>query len=148
MIANWAPKTPFFRKRFVIVLDNCTYKNVKPRKSRSWGFTSTLTSWIELNCFCGMVDRRKAFSLVSSQDHCQRSSQSRISDMPRAGFEPAQNLSSGFVEWSCAVAITTTPRHHTSRRYVDEVCLLQNNLLFLSAVYSIHLQSKSSQNNH
>ena len=26
----------------------------------------------------------------------------------QAGFEPAQNLSSGLVEWSCAVVITTT----------------------------------------
>ena len=59
-----------------------------------------------MNCFCGMVDRRKAFS----RDHCQRSSPSRISDTPRAGFEPAQNLSSGFGEWSCTVVITTTPR--------------------------------------
>ena len=41
-----------------------------------------------MNCFCSMVDRRKAFSLISSQDHCQRSSPSRISDTPRAGFEP------------------------------------------------------------
>ena len=48
-------------------------------------------------CFCGMVDRQKAFSLISSRDHCQRSSPSRISNMLRA-FEPAQNLSSGFVE--------------------------------------------------
>ena len=63
-----------------------------------------------MNCFCGMVDRRKAFSLISSLDHCQRSSPSRISDTPRAGFEPVQNLSSGFVEWSCAIVITTTPR--------------------------------------
>ena len=63
-----------------------------------------------MNCFCGMIDRRKAFSLTSSRDHCQRSSPSRISDMPQAGFEPAQNLSSGLVEWSCAVVITTTPR--------------------------------------
>ena len=55
-----------------------------------------------------MVDRRKAFSLISSRYHCQRSSPSRISDAPWAGFEPAQNLSSGFVEWSCAVVITTT----------------------------------------
>ena len=62
------------------------------------------------NCFCGMVDRRKAFSLISSRDHRQRSSPSRISDKPRAGFEPAQNLSSGFVEWSRTVVITTTPR--------------------------------------
>ena len=35
-----------------------------------------------MNCFCGMVDRRKAFSLISSRDHCQRSSPSRISDTP------------------------------------------------------------------
>ena len=61
------------------------------------------------NCFCGMVDRRKAFSLISSRDHCQRSSPSQISDTPRAGIEPAQNLSSNLVEWSCAVVITTTP---------------------------------------
>ena len=50
------------------------------------------------NCFCGMVDRQKAFGLISSRDHCQRFSPSRISDTPRAGFEPAQNLCSGFAE--------------------------------------------------
>ena len=65
-----------------------------------------------MNCFCGMVDRRKAFSLISSRDHCQRSSPSRISDTPRAGYEPVQNLSSGLVEWFCAVVITTTPQRH------------------------------------
>ena len=59
-----------------------------------------------INCFSGMVDQRKAFSLISSWDHCQRSSPSRISDKLRAGFEPAQNLSSGLVEWSCAVVIS------------------------------------------
>ena len=51
-----------------------------------------------MNRFCGMVNRRKAFSLISSQNHGQRSSQSRISDTPGAGFEPSQNLSSGLVE--------------------------------------------------
>ena len=65
-----------------------------------------------INCFCGMVDRRKTFSFISSRDHCQRSSPSRISDTPRAGFEPAQNPSSGLVEWSCAVVITSTPWRH------------------------------------
>ena len=50
-----------------------------------------------MNCFCPMVDRRMAFSLISSQDHCQKSSPSRISDMPQAGFEPAQNLSSRLI---------------------------------------------------
>ena len=61
-----------------------------------------------MNCFCGMVDRRKVLSLISRQDHCQRSSPSRFSDTPRAGFEPAQNLSLGLVESSCAVVITTS----------------------------------------
>ena len=51
-----------------------------------------------MNCFCGMVDRRKAFNLISSRDHCQRSSPLWISDTPRAGLEPAQNPSSGLVE--------------------------------------------------
>ena len=60
-----------------------------------------------MNRFCGMVDRRKAFSLFSSRDHCQRSSPSRISNTKWAGFEPAQNLSSDLVEWTCAVVITT-----------------------------------------
>ena len=61
-----------------------------------------------MNCFCGMVDRRKGSSLISSRDHYQRFSPSRISNTPRAGFESAQNLSLGFVEWSSAVVITTT----------------------------------------
>ena len=39
------------------------------------------------------------------------------SDMPRAGFEPAQNLSSGLVEWSCAVVITATLRCHNATIY-------------------------------
>ena len=64
----------------------------------------------KLNCFCGKVDQRKALSLVSSGHHCQRFSPFRISDTPWAGFELGQNLSSGFVEWNCAVVITTTPR--------------------------------------
>ena len=49
--------------------------------------------------FCGMADQRKTF----------RFSPSRISDMLQTGCEPAYNLSSGFVEWSCAAVITTTP---------------------------------------
>ena len=45
-----------------------------------------------MNCFCGMVDRYQAFSLISSQDHCQRSSPSQISDTPLAGFELHRTL--------------------------------------------------------
>ena len=63
-----------------------------------------------MNCFCGIVDWRTAFSLMSCRDHCQRSSPWQIPHTLRAGFEPAQNQSSGLVEWSCAVVITSTPR--------------------------------------
>ena len=50
------------------------------------------------NCFCGMVDQRKTFGLISSRDHYRRPSPQRVSDTPCAGFEPGQNLSSGLVE--------------------------------------------------
>ena len=65
-----------------------------------------------MNFFCSMVHPRKTFSLVSNQNHCQRSSPTQISNTPQTGFEPVQNLSSGFIEWSCVVVITTTPRRH------------------------------------
>ena len=61
-------------------------------------------------CFGGMVDRWKTFSVVSSRDHCQKSSPSWIPKTPQAGFEPAQNLISSFVGWSWALVINTTPR--------------------------------------
>ena len=67
------------------------------------------TSKIELfrkmiNCFCGMAHQLKAFSLISSWVHCQRFSPStQISNTIGVGFKPAQNLSSGLVESSCAV---------------------------------------------
>ena len=51
-----------------------------------------------MNCFCGVVDRRKTIRLISIRDHCQRSSPSPVSETPRAGFETAHNLSSGLVE--------------------------------------------------
>ena len=99
---------------FILHFPNSVRKKKKPEKLR---FCILFMLWICLSlvmmmmmiCFCGMVDRRKAFSLISSRDHCQRSSPLQISDTPQAGFEPAQNLSSGFVEWSCAVVVTTTP---------------------------------------
>ena len=46
---------------------------------------------MKINFYCGMVDRQKAFSLISSRDPL------RILDTPREGFEPPQNLSSGLV---------------------------------------------------
>ena len=86
-----------------------------------------------MNCFCGVLDRQKTFSLISSRNHCQRSSPSRISDTPRAGFEPAQSLSSDLVKWSCAVVITTTPRRHNVTPSPSCVCSYVRT--YLKAVY-------------
>ena len=80
-----------------------------------------------MNCFCGLVDRRKTFNLISSRDHFQRPSSSRIFDTPGARYEPAKNQSSGFVEWSCAAVITTTPRRH--------ICQLNNYFLSFFWIY-------------
>ena len=57
----------------------------------------------ELNCFCGMVDRWGALSVFPA-GITVRDSQHRKS---LTGFEPAQNLSLGFVEWSFAIVIAT-----------------------------------------
>ena len=61
------------------------------------------------NFFCGMVDRQKAFSLISSQDDFQRASLLQTSNTPGAGFKPPQNQNSDFDEWNYAVVMTTTP---------------------------------------
>ena len=137
-----------FQKREKPLWRSVTFSKVE---GKAYNFTkSNISPWIfftffklykwyqiaqcmKMNCFCGMVNRRKAFSLISSRDHCQTSSPSRISNPPRARFEPAQNLSSGLVEWSCTVVITTTPRrqnryttvHHIFFGYsnIESLCL-------------------------
>ena len=81
-----------------------------------------------MSCFCSMVDRRKAFSLICCRGHCQRSSPSRIPNTTRAGFEPNQNLCSEFVEWSYAVVTTTTPgsyfSFHPQNLVLDITCTI------------------------
>ena len=73
-------------------------------------FTTRLyLAMMMMSWFCGMVHQREALSLISSWENCQRSSPSQTSNTPEAGFQPAQSLSSGFVELSCAVVINTTP---------------------------------------
>ena len=96
----------------ILILIHFSWISVACVCSCEWGKLWLLVTLLKIlvNCFCGMVDRRMAFSLISSRDHCQKFSPSRISDTPRTGFELAQNLNSGFVEWSCAVVTTTTPR--------------------------------------
>ena len=102
----------FLKLMFLIARWNSVRHWLKINRITHWPFTFVPNKYRrkvrndELNCFfCEMVDWRKAFSLISSRDHCQRSSPSRIPDTSRAGSEHTQNLSSGFVEWSCAVVI-------------------------------------------
>ena len=95
-----------------------------------------IKKFLMMNCLCGMIDLQKAFSLISSHDHCQRSSPSRISNTSWAGFEPAQNLSSGFIEWICTVVITTTQQHKNllqmhSRLVVSWIILKSKNIRWL-----------------
>ena len=65
---------------------------------------------IMMNCFCGIVDWQKVFSLISSQDHCQRYSPSLFSYTLRAGFEPAQNLEFRL----CLIKLCSSDNHYTS----------------------------------
>ena len=95
--------------------------------------------WFMIDCFCGMVDRRKVLSLISSLEHCQRFSPSRISDTSRAGFEPAQNLSLRFVEWSCALVITTTPRRN------QLIVTLTTTIFYCYVIYATWSNWKSQQ---
>ena len=53
-----------------------------------------------MNCFSGMIEQQKVFSLISSRDHCQRSHQRK--SLARRE-QDLNNLSSGFGEWSCAI---------------------------------------------
>ena len=73
----------------VFVVDGSRFgKNVIVifRVERSSSVMMMMMMMMTVNCFCGMVVRRKAFSLISSWDDCQRSSPLRISDTLRAGF--------------------------------------------------------------
>ena len=80
-----------------------------------------------MKCFCDMVDWWNAFSLISSWNHCQRSSSLWILNKSWAVFKPAQNVSSGFNEWSCAVVITIPSRRHkTLRLPVHSFTLIKN----------------------
>ena len=60
-----------------------------------------------------LTDKRRLFLFPAGT--IVRDPHHRESPTRWAGFEPAQNLSSGLVEWSCAVVITTTPRRHKNK---------------------------------
>ena len=62
--------------------------------------------------FCAIADWQKALSPIFSWVPSLKSSPSQFSNMLLVPFEPMQNLSSGLIEWSCAVVITATLRQH------------------------------------
>ena len=63
-----------------------------------------------MNCSCELIDGRKTLSFITSWNNCHTFSPSQVSNTPRGGFEPAQNLRSGFTDWSWPEEITTAPR--------------------------------------
>ena len=75
-----------------------------------------------VNCFCGMADRRKAFSLISSREHCQRSSPSRILNTPRAGWK-----------YTCR-NIHWFYQHYQSGKVIFQVAVLMTENLLLSLI--------------
>ena len=77
-----------------------------------------------MNCFCGMVDRRKRFSLISNRDYCKKSLPSWISNTPWADLNLCRNwvqaLLNEVVQW-------WWPLHHDNGCIVflmdaNEVC--------------------------
>ena len=67
-----------------------------------------------MNCFRGMVDRRKAFSLISSREHCQRSSSSQISETLQAGL--TRRTASDKILLDKAFNIAKNPKHDRYQR--------------------------------
>ena len=57
--------------------------------------------WMIMNCFCGWLTDEKRLALFPT------GTTPRFSNPPWAGFEPSQNLSSGFSE-RCVILITST----------------------------------------
>ena len=75
-------------------------------------YLTNMMMMMMINYFCGTVDRRKTFRVISSRGHFQRSSPLSISNTLQAGFQPVQNLSSDLLEQGSAVRITTTSQRH------------------------------------
>ena len=72
----------------------------------------------------------------------------RESPTRRAGFEPAQNLSSGLVEWSCAVVITTTPRRLKVLKYEPWMTRDKKSATILVEFYSVTKNNSSGIRDH
>ena len=90
---------------------------------------------IMMNCFSGMVDRRKLISIIFSRNLYQRFSPSKISDVPGAGFKSLPKIKSNFVEWSWVVKLTLTPRHQTASLVTYNKEILIDNFIFCALTY-------------
>ena len=77
--------------------------------SKSW-IIELLWVWLWWIVFLACLTKGRCFALFPAGTNCQGSSPLQISDTLQAEFEPAENLSSGLVDWSCAVVMTATPR--------------------------------------
>ena len=64
--------------------------------------------------FCGIVDGQKSAKPYSCCYNCRRFPSSKTSDMSQPEFEPAHNLDSDSVWWSCGVVIATKLRCHNA----------------------------------
>ena len=103
------------------------------------------TMMIMMNCFGAMVDRQKAFILISNQGYCQTFSLSQISNMPQAVFEPAQNLSSDFA-WIPNLFLPNlffwTFRPYPGPSYIAKIWKQSNKWLYRYYMYTIFIQSQ------
>ena len=63
-----------------------------------------------MNCFLWNGWPRKALSLISSWDHCQRLSPSPISSMLEAGLDLCKTRIKAYAKWDCENHYTTVPK--------------------------------------
>ena len=96
-----------------------------------------------VTCFCRMVDQRKVFGQPYFQPGPLPFSPLQISDTPRAGFEFVRNLSSCFVERSCAVMITTILRCHSTLAFHGILIVFRSMFPFnyvIGKCFQIHIK--------
>ena len=83
-----------------------------------------------VNCFCGIIDQQKAFSLISSPDHCQRSWPSQISHMQQAGFEPEQS-------W---MKLCSSNNHYTTASIPSQFLVQSNDINWTGVFFVIDIE--------
>ena len=80
-------------------------------------YTSLSAMMMMMNCFCGMVDWRKALALFPAGTIVRDLRHLESPTRREEDLNLRRNLSSDFVEWSCAAVLTTTPRRHNNGYY-------------------------------